>query len=285
MALALLSPFDTGDKPGLLMSMTSLARYASIWLAQVRYSTVREMMFKANFILWIIVDLSWFALQLGFIQFLYLQVDTIAGWSHWEMVLLVCTNFLVQQIFQTFLMINLTKLPELIRTGKLDFFLAQPAPAQFLVSTRNFEPGSVINTLVAAIVCVVALAHQDVPLSGPGLLAYPVLVACGVLIHYALLLMLMSLAFWMTRAQGFINAYYNVFQIARLPREAFHGIAKLVFTWTVPLLLIANVPASTLLHGLNARDITAMAGVTAILLALSTMIFQAGLRRYGSASS
>jgi ABC-2 type transport system permease protein len=265
--------------------MQSFIRYARIWLAQIRYSTVREMMFKTNFILWIIVELAWFGLHLSFIQFLYLQVDTIAGWSKWEMVLLISTNHLVQQIFQTFLMINLTKLPELIRTGKLDFFLAQPAPAQFLVSTRNFEPGSVVNTGVATIVCLVACAHLSTPLSVGGLLFFPTLVIFGVLIHYALLLMLMSLSFWMTRAQGFINAYYNVFQISRLPREAFSGVTRIVFTWGVPLLLIANVPVRTLLYGLHGRDLVGMSIVTAILLVLSTIVFRAGLRRYGSASS
>jgi ABC-2 type transport system permease protein len=261
------------------MSMAPLVRYAGIWLAQVRYTVMRELMFKANFILWVLVDLSWFGLHLSFIQFLYLQVNTVAGWSKWEMVLLVTTNMVIQQIFQMLLMTNLTKLPELIRTGRLDFFLAQPASAQFLVSTRYFELGSVINTLVALIVCGVAIAHLPMRTSGAGLLA------CGVLIHYALLLMLMSLAFWMTRAQGFMYAYYNVFQIARLPREAFRGVARIAFTWAVPLLLIANVPARTLLYGLNGLDLAGMACATAILLALSRAIFQAGLRRYGSASS
>ena len=265
--------------------MAPLVRYAGIWLAQARYTIMRELMFKANFLLWIVVDLSWFGLHLSFIQFLYLQVNTIAGWGKWEMVLLVTTNMLIQQIFQMLLMTNLTKLPELIRTGKLDFFLAQPASAQFLVSTRYFELGSVINTLVTLIVCMIAIAHLHMGLSGVGLLVFPCLVMFGVLIHYAMLLMLMSLAFWMTRAQGFINAYYSVFQIARLPREAFHGPALIFFTWAVPLLLIANVPARTLIDGLDGRDLAVMAGVTAVLVALSTAVFQAGLRRYGSASS
>ena len=265
--------------------MAEVARYAGIWLAQVRYTIMRELMFKANFILWVIVDLSWFGLHLSFIQFLYLQVDTVAGWSKWEMVLLVTTNMLIQQIFQMLLMTNLTKLPELVRTGRLDFFLAQPASAQFLVSTRYFELGSVVNTVVVLIVCGVAIAHLPLGMNAAGLVAFPCLVVFGVLIHYALLLMLMSLAFWMTRAQGFMNAYYNVFQIARLPREAFRGPTRIFFTWAVPLLLIANVPARALLYGLDARDLAAMAGVTATLLALSTAIFQAGLRRYGSASS
>jgi ABC-2 type transport system permease protein len=265
--------------------MAPVLRYAGIWLAQVRYTIMRELMFKANFILWIFVDLSWFALHLSFIQFLYLQVDTVAGWSKWGMILLVTINMLVQQIFQMLLMTNLTKLPELVRTGRLDFFLAQPASAQFLVSTRYFELGSVVNTLVIGSVCVVAIAHLNMSLSIPGLLVFPMLVVFGVLIHYALLLMLMSLSFWMTRAQGFMYAYYNVFQIARLPREAFHGVARIIFTWTVPLLLIANVPARTLLYGLNGIDLAGLAAATAILFALSTAVFQAGLRRYGSASS
>ncbi len=166
-------------------------------------------------------------------------------------VLLVTTNMLIQQVFKLFLMTNLTKLPGLPRSARASSTssTAQPASAQFLVSTRYFELGSVVITFVAVIVCGVAIAHLR--MSGMGLLLFPALVAFGVLIHYALLLMLMSLAFWMTRAQGFMYAYYNVFQIARLPREAFHGVARIVFTWTVPLLLIANVPARTLLHGLN----------------------------------
>ena len=267
------------------MTMAPFLRYAQIWLAQIRYSTVREMMFKSNFILWIIVDLCWFGLNLAFIQFLYLQVNVIAGWTKWEMVLLVSTNMLVQQIFQTFLMINLTKLPELIRSGRLDFFLAQPASAQFLVSTRNFEPGSVVDTFAAVIVCFVAIVHLHMKFSVAGLLLFPMLVLFGVLIHYALMMMLMSLGFWMTRAQGFVFAYYNVFQIARLPREVFTGITRLAFTWLVPLLLVANVPARTLLYGLDAKDLLGMATATAVLLTLSTLVFQTGLRRYGSASS
>jgi ABC-2 type transport system permease protein len=265
--------------------VSSFSRLLHIWLAQIRYSTVREMMFKSNFLLWIMVDLTWFGLSLCFIQFLYLQVDTIAGWTKWEMVLLVSTNNLVQQIFQTFLMINCTNLPELVRTGKLDFFLAQPASAQFLISTRKFEPGSVVSSIFAVLVCLVAAAHLPLRMSLPGLLFYPALVALGVLIHYALLLMLMSLSFWMTRAQGFINAYYNVFQLSRLPREAFTGPARLIFTWALPLLLVANVPARTLVHGLDLADMAGLAAAAGILLVLSSALFQAGLRRYGSASS
>ena len=243
--------------------MTDLGHYAHIWLAQVRYTVMRELMFKSNFISLDPIDLARLYLHLSFVQFLYLQVNEIAGWGKWEMILLVTTNMLVQQIFQMFLMINLTKLPELIRTGKLDFFLAQPLWRNSYQHPpfRAWVP--VINTLVSGIVCGVAIAHLRMSFSLFGLLAFPLLVIFGVLIHYALLMMLMSMAFWMTRAQGFINAYYNVFQIARLPREAFKGITRFAFTWGLPLLLIANVPARTLLYGMNEFEIAQMGLATA----------------------
>src|SRR3954465_15637057 len=102
---------------------TPLARYASIYAALWRNSIVREMQFKANFILWIFVELLWFALQLSFIAVIYSQTDHIGDWAKWQVVLLIGTAHFIQQIFQAFFLTNCTELSELIRTGRLDFML------------------------------------------------------------------------------------------------------------------------------------------------------------------
>jgi hypothetical protein len=39
--------------------MTTLRRYASLWLDLCRISLVQEMMFKLNFLLWIVVEALW----------------------------------------------------------------------------------------------------------------------------------------------------------------------------------------------------------------------------------
>jgi ABC-2 type transport system permease protein len=44
--------------------LTRLRRYAVIYEALWRNSVVREMSFKGNFLLWIVVEVLWFALQL-----------------------------------------------------------------------------------------------------------------------------------------------------------------------------------------------------------------------------
>ncbi len=58
-------------------SPVTSAIYAALW----KNSVAREMTFKGNFLLWILVELLWFGLQLSFIGVLYLHTDHIGTWT------------------------------------------------------------------------------------------------------------------------------------------------------------------------------------------------------------
>lgn len=262
-----------------------LSRYFSVWFAQIRYSMVREMMFKVNFLIWLVTEMMWFSLQIIFVEVVYGHVEEVAGWSHYEMILLVGVNHWIQQLFQAFFMVNFFNLPELIRTGKLDFYLAQPMSPQFLVSTRLFEPGALINAALGlAIVGYAAFRlNLNITLSGVGLFAlFSIL---GVMIHYSLLLTMVTLSFWIVRSQGLIYGYYNLFQISRLPRQAFKGSVRVIFTFALPMLLVANMPSEALLGRMDWRLLGLMIFLALAFFMGTRELFNQGLRAYGSASS
>src|SRR3954453_12797063 len=96
-------------------------RYVRIYSALWKNSVTRETMFKGNFILWIMVEMLWFGLQLTLISVLYLHTDNIGSWTKWQVVMLVGASHVIQQIFQAFFLINCVNLSELVRSGKLDF--------------------------------------------------------------------------------------------------------------------------------------------------------------------
>ena len=50
----------------------------------IRNSLIREMNFKANFILWMVVELLLFLGQIIFLEVLFGQVDRIGDWSKWR---------------------------------------------------------------------------------------------------------------------------------------------------------------------------------------------------------
>ena len=121
------------DKP----PTNALARYGSIYGALWRYSVVREMQFKVNFILWIIVELLWFALQLTFIAVIYSHTDHIGDWTKWQVVFLMGTSTFIQQLFSALLLTNLVQLSELIRKGTLDFMLLLPVNTRFQIGRAH----------------------------------------------------------------------------------------------------------------------------------------------------
>src|SRR6202453_3951104 len=219
-----------------------LGSYAELW----RTSKTREMSFKGNLILWIIVDLLWFGLQLSFVSVVFSQTSSIGTWSAWQVVLLTGASNFIQQIYQAFFLVNCTNLSELVRTGKMDFLLLLPVNTRFVVSTRQVDISSFANAAFAA--CVMAFAAHKLHLhpSFMALFGFAALCVVGLVLHYSLMFMLASVSFWTVRAQGIVWGYYNLFNIARMPDDAFRGVFKAVFTFALPVLLVSNVPARVL---------------------------------------
>ena len=225
-----------------------LRRYLGIYGALWRNSVTREMSFKTNFLLWIFVEILWFGLQLSFIGVLYLHTDNIGSWTKWQVVFLIGASHFIQQIFQAFFLINCANLSELVRTGKLDFLVLLPANTRFIVSLRQVDLGAFVNA--ASAVAVMAYAARQLHLSPSvgQVLGFLVLCAAGIVVHYSLMFLLATISFWTVRAQGIVWGYYNLFQIARMPDEAFRGVFKVVFTFALPMLLVSNVPVRLLVN-------------------------------------
>jgi ABC-2 type transport system permease protein len=265
---------------------TGPRRYAGIYGILWRNSLVREMTFKANFLLWIVVEVCWFAIQLAFINVIYLHTDSIAGWSKWQVVLLIGASHFIQEIFQAFFLINCTNLSELVRTGKLDFLLLLPVNSRFIVSMRQLDLGSFVNAAIAIGVMLYAGHQLELSPSLVQLAGFACLCLAGVLIHYSLMFLLATVSFWTVRAQGIVYAYYNLFNVARLPDAAFHGWFRAAFTFVIPMLLVANVPVKALTHRLDTPWEWPLLLVTSITCyAISEAAWRFSVRHYTSASS
>ena len=266
---------------------SKLRRYAGIYAALWKNSVTRETMFKGNFILWIIVELAWFALQLGFISVLYLHTEQIGTWTKWQVVLLVGASHFIQQIFQAFFLVNCINLSELVRSGKLDFLLMLPINTRFLLSMRQVDLGGFVNAASAVVVMIYAAIKLHLSPALATLLGFGALCVIGICIHYCLMFSLATGSFWTVRAQGIVYGYYNLFNIARMPDDAFpkRGIFRSVFTFVLPVLLISNVPARLLTDRLTSSSCLLLVGL-AILCALgSEWIWRISVKRYTSASS
>lgn len=263
-----------------------MKRYLEIYAALWRNSVVREMGFKSNFLLWIVVELLWFGLQISFIAVIYGHAERIGDWTKWQVMLLVGASHFIQQLFTALFLSNCVQLSEHVRTGRMDFFLLLPINTRFLVSFRQVDLGAFVNA--ASALAVIVYAGRQLELAPTLLQVAGFLIFClaGLLIHYSLMFLLTSVSFWTVRAQGIVWGYYNLFNIARLPDAAFRGFFKAFFTFAIPMMLVANVPAKVLVNKLSSPfDPLLLMAMAGICLLLSEWGWRVSLRRYTSASS
>ena len=259
--------------------------YLRIWLACARYSIVRTLMFRFDFIMWALVEFCWMSVNLLMVSVLYNHTDSIAGWSKYEMLLLVGSSMLVQRFIMGFVWTNLFEMARNIRTGYFDFFLAQPGNPLVMVSTRKIDLDGLANVLVALAVIVYSVKQLGLSPSVGQIALYALMIGCGFLIHYGILLITVSLTFWLGAAQGIEGSYFTLMEFSRLPRQAFKGVAIVLFVWLLPAVVVSNVPASALIHGFDPINALWLLAATLAWVGLAVWTFNRGLRRYASASS
>lgn len=264
-----------------------MLRYLKIYAILMRNSLIREMSFKANFLLWTLVEVLWFSGQVLFIEVLFGHVDKLGDWTKWQVVALVGTHQVVAQLFQAFFYVNLTQIPELVRTGKLDVFLTLPLDSQFAVSSKQFGLDNFVNTVLGLAITGYALLKLGVTPGALQVLLYCCCVLFGVAVHYSVMCSLSTFCFWIIRAQGLVYGYFNLFNIGRYPDSVYRGAFKFMFTWVLPVILVANVPVRVLTEVACTpwAAIGQLVGTSLVVLGFTRWFWLRGLGRYASASS
>jgi ABC-2 type transport system permease protein len=278
--------------------MGNVAAYFRVFLTFARNSLVRDMTFRANFLIDSITSVAWMLLNLAFYLLVFRYTGSIGkdtGWEEYQFFVFFATSLVINALVQTFFMTNADELTDLIRTGGLDFLLLKPIDTQFLVSLRRVEWSSLSNLAVGLVLLgysLLRLAYLPGPIQ---VVLYVVYVACGVAIYYSLMIALASATVWMGRNLTLYDFWFYITTFSRYPMEIYTGPVgqplRQFFTFIIPVLVVVNVPARMLVRPLAAQNWQSwlLAGFTilaaAASVASSRWLFQLALASYRSASS
>ncbi len=183
----------------------------------------------------------------------------------------------------------------------MDFALLKPIDTQFLISLQKVDWSALANFVAGVILLTISLVQlhtrqeDPLPFSPAALLLYPLFVACGVGIMYALMISLSSTSIWLGRNQSLYDFWFYITNFSRYPMEIYSGpvgrILQSAFTFVTPVLVVVNVPARILARPFYPeRPVDLFLPLftlfaTAVSLAASRWLFQTAPSRYRSASS
>jgi ABC-2 type transport system permease protein len=279
----------------MLPTQIEITRYLRVFATFARNSLVRDMTFRANFIIESISSLSWMLMNLGFYLLVFQYTSEIGagtGWGKYPFFIFLATTMFINSVVQAFFMPNAEEFSELIRTGGLDFALLKPIDTQFLISLQKVDWSSLSNFIFAAGLLAYSLAQLDYSPTLLQVVLYPLYLACGVAILYSLMITLAATSVWLGRNQNLYDFWFYITNFSRYPKEIYEGRIgtplQWIFTFVVPVLIVVNVPARLMAQPLSAQE-WPLAGY-ALLAAVGSMaasrwLFRRALLSYRSASS
>lgn len=272
--------------------------YFRVFVTFLRNSLVRDMTFRANFLIDTISSIAWVLMNLGFYILIFRYTPMLGagtGWGRYEFFLFLATTLLINSVVRGIFLDNAVEFSEQIRTGSLDFALVQPIDTQFLISLGRIEWAAIGPFLCGLGLMVYAfskLAYVPGPIQA-GL--YVFYLFCGAAIYYSLMIVMAATSVWLGRNQTLLDFWFYITNFARYPMEVYQGRfgtpLRLAFTFVVPVLVAVNVPARLLVRPLNPRSpqdllLPAFAVLaTVVSLASSRWVFKRSLLSYRSASS
>lgn len=266
-----------------------MIRYLRLFAAFARFGLANEMAFRGNFLVKLLVEVLWLGVLLIFYWKVFENTASIAGWDRSEYFFFVGCHYTLAGVIETFFLSNCTEFAQLVRSGDLDSYLLQPIDEQFLVSCRWIDWSTLPNILQGSAIMVIALFIRGWTFDPLRLLLFVVLFACGCALAYSFLLMLSCTAVWLVRNQNLMEMWWLFTTLMRYPRAIYEGPwAKpfgLFFTFVVPVLVVVNVPADTLVHALDPFFIVWTLFAAGMMLVVSRRFFRRALRSYRSASS
>lgn len=282
------------------MTVHERPQYFRVLLTFARNSLIRDMTFRANFIIECISSLSWTMMNLGFYLLIFGQLNNqdLADWGRYEFFAFIATTWIVNSLVQAFFMPNAQEFSEMIRTGSLDFALLKPIDTQFLISLQKVDWSSLINMFAGTVLISYSLVQLSASVDDP-LVVTPIMVGlyvfyviCGVGIMYSVMVSLAATSIWLGRNQTLYDFWFYITNFSRYPMEIYGGRwgtpLRLLFTFMVPVLIVVNVPARLVARPLQEDNafyaVFGLAATVGCLLA-SRWVFTRALLSYRSASS
>lgn len=133
--------------------------YLNILKEQIKLSFMSVAIYRANFVLMLLQSIINSVLGILCVEFIYIHVDSIAGWSRDEMVILYCSSMIVNQIYRGLINPNHMRFIESISSGSFDRMLVKPVNVIFQINTGSIDYSSLSSLVAPIFVLCVKISH------------------------------------------------------------------------------------------------------------------------------
>ncbi|MCS6962198.1 MAG: ABC transporter permease [Deltaproteobacteria bacterium] len=243
---------------------------------------MRTASFRLDFWLRFIMDSFYYLSNIVFVFVVYSRVSTINTWEYSDYLVLLSILFLVDSYQMTFISSNCWSFPSNVNTGKFDYYLLKPINTFFFTFFNTVEVSSFLNFVFSLPFAFYVGYIND--FSAKQILTFILVVVLGCVICSCLRILIALYNLWSHSPYGLERLWVNLYNLMSLPDAVFPSALRILFTFLLPILLVAAIPAKAIKE--NSIDLVkALILACFILCVLVAQVWRTGLRFYTSASS
>ncbi len=239
--------------------------------------------YRASLLISLALNMLWVMSYIVFIEVIFRNVTTLGGATKGEALLIMAFFYLFTNVSDILYRDSFEQFADKMRTGYIDMWLTKPASSRMLMfmSSMRFDYLTAIGVTIALFI----YAFQSMGTSpNMGLLAAGVILSLlAHMIFFSVLSILATMSFWLEKNDTLNMLAWQLTQVGRYPRAIYTTWARVIFTYILPLGLIANLPAEVTLHLADTKTIVAFLLITFTLYIASFLFWKKGLTRYSSA--
>lgn len=227
------------------------------------------------------------ASYLAFIAVVYANVDTLAGYTRNEMMLLA---FMAQATYYCLAAWSIENAKDLIKDvnrGDLDLVLIRPMPALFYLTFRRiYLMGLLRDALIPMVLISTLINWPELGLTWTAVLAGIVVALAGQWALHVIHFLFAFPVFWLGESDNIFTITYALSSLDVVPYEGLTNPLKWLFTLAIPIFIPSAMAASVMLGHIDPLGAAVYAvGVALLFTIIKALLWRAALRAYTSASS
>lgn len=266
--------------------LRKISRYLKLYRLFVGNCLMAQMEYRFNFLISVFVEVAFLFMKMLYVMVVFGTGADINGMSPYQVLMCIGLYTIITGIMDAVYFPNIDRLPELIRTGDLDFYITKPCSLQFLVSFRNFDLGlAVPNVIGGGIMVTVAWQKMNLSLQPGILLGFAFFSLIGVIITYPILMIPTLLSFWVVKTDQLFSILWSIWDFNNMPMGIYNRVIKRIGTFLIPVFVITNFAPLYAMRQLSVFYMIWSVVATVGLLFLLKRIFYYAVRHYSSASS
>ncbi len=260
-------------------------RYLRLLGLFYKNSILKELEYRVNFISNIFMSGFWLVWGVVGVSVFFLHRDTMGDWTFPEVLMVVGLFTLFNGLMESLLRPNVGAVIEQIRDGTFDFVLTKPVNSQFIASFRTLVVWRLVDVLIGGALIIYALGQLHVTPTPTQVAAFAVMLGSGMIIVYAIWLLMVSLAFWFVKIDNITELFYAFYEAGRYPVTIYRGVVRVLLTFIVPIAFVTTFPVSALLGRIDYPTMGIGFAFALGLFMLSNRFWYFAVRHYSSASS